>query len=122
MCGIAGIFSPKLAQPEREAAVARMVQRQVHRGPDDRGFHSAGDVTIGMCRLSIIDPANGHQPMTSPDGRFTLVFNGAIYNYAELKAEFAAAGWPFRTNCDTEVLLAAFAMQGAACLPRLRGM
>ena len=122
MCGIAGIFSPKLAQPEREAAVARMVQRQVHRGPDDRGFHSAGDLTIGMCRLSIIDPANGHQPMTSPDGRFTLVFNGAIYNYAELKAEFAAAGWPFRTNCDTEVLLAAYATLGAACLPRLRGM
>ena len=122
MCGIAGIFSQKLARPECEAAVARMVQRQVHRGPDDRGFHSAGDLTIGMCRLSIIDPANGHQPMTSPDGRFTLVFNGAIYNYAELKAEFAAAGWPFRTNCDTEVLLAAYATLGAACLPRLRGM
>jgi len=122
MCGIAGLFSPKLAQPEREAAVARMVQRQIHRGPDDRGFHSSGDATIGMCRLAIIDPANGHQPMTSPDGRFTLVFNGAIYNYAALKTEFAAAGWPFRTNCDTEVLLAAFALQGPACLPRLRGM
>ncbi len=122
MCGIAGIFSPKLTQPDREAAVACMVQRQAHRGPDDRGFHSASDVTIGMCRLSIIDPANGHQPMTSPDGRFTLVFNGAIYNYAELKAEFAAAGWPFRTNCDTEALLAAYAMHGPACLPRLRGM
>ena len=122
MCGIAGIFSPKLAQPEREAVVARMVQRQIHRGPDDRGFHSAGDVTIGMCRLSIIDPTNGHQPMTSPDGRFTIVFNGAIYNYAGLKTEFAVAGWPFRTNCDTEVLLAAYATHGPACLPRLRGM
>ncbi len=122
MCGIAGIFSPKLAQPEREVAVARMVQRQAHRGPDDRGFHSAGDATLGMCRLAIIDPANGHQPMTSPDGRFTIVFNGAIYNHRELKAELAAGGWPFRTNCDTEVLLAAYATHGAACLPRLRGM
>ncbi len=122
MCGIAGILSPKLAQPEREDAVARMVQRQAHRGPDDRGFHSAGDLTLGMCRLAIIDPANGHQPMTSADGRFTLIFNGAIYNHRELRAGLETGGWPFRTNCDTEVLLAAYATHGAACLPRLRGM
>ncbi len=51
----------------------RMVQRQQHRGPDDRGLHSDGPATLGMCRLAIIDPANGHQPMTSPDGRFTGV-------------------------------------------------
>jgi asparagine synthase (glutamine-hydrolysing) len=75
-----------------------------------------------MCRLAIIDPANGHQPMLSPDGRFQLVFNGAIYNYRELQAGLAARGWNFRTNCDTEVLLAAYALDGAACLPRLRGM
>lgn len=122
MCGIAGIFSPNLGQTDREDAVARMVQRQAHRGPDDRGLYSSGDLTIGMCRLAIIDPANGHQPMTSADGRFTLVFNGVIYNYRELQPELAAGGWVFRTNCDTEVLLAAYATQGAACLPRLRGM
>ena len=122
MCGIAGIFSPKLGQMDREDAVTRMVQRQAHRGPDDRGYLSSGDVTIGMCRLAIIDPANGHQPMTSPDGRFTVVFNGAIYNYRELQPALAAGGWVFRTNCDTEVLLAAYATHGAACLPRLRGM
>ncbi|HWA24087.1 MAG TPA: asparagine synthase (glutamine-hydrolyzing) [Lacunisphaera sp.] len=122
MCGIAGIISPQIAPQERDSAVARMVERMGHRGPDDMGFHSAGDLALGMCRLAIFDPANGHQPMASPDGRFSLVFNGAIYNYLELKAELAAAGWSFRTNCDTEVLLAAYATQGPACLPRLRGM
>ena len=122
MCGIAGIFSPKRNAAEREAAVTRMVDREIHRGPDDRGLHSAGNMTIGMCRLAIIDPANGHQPMTSPDGRFTIVFNGAIYNYRELQPALTAAGWQFKTNCDTEVLLAAYALHGPACLTRLRGM
>lgn len=122
MCGIAGLFSPKLSPAEREAAVGRMAQRQAHRGPDDRGFFSGGDLTLGMCRLAIFDPANGHQPMTTPDGRFTLVFNGAIYNHRELRAELEATGRSFRTHCDTEVLLAAYAQHGAACLPRLRGM
>ncbi len=102
--------------------MARMVQRQAHRGPDDRGMCSDEPVTLGMCRLAIFDPANGHQPMRSPDGRFSLVFNGAIYNHRELRAELEAGGWVFRTQCDTEVLLAAFALQGPACLPRLRGM
>lgn len=99
-----------------------MVQRQQHRGPDDRGLHSDGPATLGMCRLAIIDPANGHQPMLSPDGRYTLVFNGAIYNYRALQTELALGGWNFRTNCDTEVLLAAYATHGADCLRRLRGM
>ncbi len=106
----------------REAAVAAMVSRQQHRGPDDRGTFSDGPATIGMCRLAIIDPANGHQPMTTPDGRFSLVFNGAIYNYRALQSELAAGGWVFRTNCDTEVLLAAYAVYGPAGLHRLRGM
>jgi asparagine synthase (glutamine-hydrolysing) len=107
---------------DRVEAVQRMVQRQQHRGPDDLGIQSEGPATLGMCRLAIIDPANGHQPMVSPDGRYTLVFNGAIYNYRALQTELALGGWNFRTNCDTEVLLAAYALHGAACLPRLRGM
>ena len=122
MCGIAGIVSPHLAPGVRAEAVTRMVQRQRHRGPDDQGQFSDGPATLGMCRLAIFDPAHGHQPMTSPDGRYTLVFNGAIYNFRELRAEYAAGGWPFRTQCDTEVLLAACAVHGPACLPRLRGM
>jgi asparagine synthase (glutamine-hydrolysing) len=122
MCGIAGLFAAARQPAEREAIVGRMVQRQVHRGPDDRGVFSSGAVTLGMCRLAIIDPANGHQPMTSPDGRFTIVFNGAIYNYRELQPGLTAGGWQFRTNCDTEVLLAAYAQHGPACLRQLRGM
>ncbi len=122
MCGIAGIISPKLSPQEREAGVNRMIARQRHRGPDEEGLVSHGPATIGMCRLSIFDPANGRQPMTSPDGRFHLVFNGAIYNHRELRAELEPPGWSFRTNCDTEVLLAAYARWGEACLPRLRGM
>jgi asparagine synthase (glutamine-hydrolysing) len=122
MCGIAAVVSPGLDPAAREQAVRRMVQRQELRGPDDQGFATSGTATLGMCRLAIFDPANGHQPMVTADGRFTLVFNGAIYNHRELRAELEAAGDVFRTHCDTEVLLAAFARHGAACLTRLRGM
>ncbi|MBA4138085.1 MAG: asparagine synthase (glutamine-hydrolyzing) [Opitutus sp.] len=120
MCGIAGVISASVDAVGRENAVARMIRRQRHRGPDDDGLASVGHATLGMGRLAIIDPARGHQPMRTE--RFTLVFNGAIYNYRELKAELAAGGWHFQTDCDTEVLLAAYARHGAACLPRLRGM
>lgn len=75
-----------------------------------------------MCRLAIIDPANGRQPMTSPDGRFHLVFNGAIYNHRELRSGLSSAGWEFRTQCDTEVLLAILATKGVGGLRLLRGM
>ena len=122
MCGIAGIISSRHGGAERERMVRGMIDRQRHRGPDDEGLVSSGPMTLGMCRLAIIDPAHGHQPMVTPDGRFHLVFNGAIYNHRELRAELGARGFPFRTNCDTEVLLAAYAHYGAACLPRLRGM
>jgi asparagine synthase (glutamine-hydrolysing) len=122
MCGIAGIVSANLDAAVRNEAVQRMVNRERHRGPDDQGYFSDGPASLGMCRLAIFDPANGHQPMTSPDGRFALVFNGAIYNYRELQTELALGGWNFRTHCDTEVLLAAFALHGPACLSRLRGM
>ena len=94
----------------------------VHRGPDDSGMASRGPATIGMRRLSIFDPTNGHQPMTTPDGRHTLVFNGAIYNFRSLQLELESAGWVFRTRCDTEVLLAALAHWGRPALKRLRGM
>ena len=94
----------------------------LHRGPDDGGSESRGIATLGMRRLAIFDPANGRQPMASPDGRHTLIFNGAIYNHRALRDELAASGWAFRTNCDTEVLLAAFVSWGDRCLARLRGM
>lgn len=122
MCGIAGIIQSSLPPPEREAAVCRMTARQRHRGPDDEGLVSWEDGTLGMCRLAIFDPANGRQPMTTPDGRYRLVFNGAIYNHRELRAELEGLGRVFATHCDTEVLLHAYAQWGRSCLPRLRGM
>lgn len=122
MCGIAGIIDGRMETAARESAVRRMIDRQRHRGPDDGGLVSHATATLGMCRLAIFDPANGRQPMATPDGRYRIVFNGAIYNHQELRAELEAKGFSFRTRCDTEVLLAAYAEWGAACLPRLRGM
>lgn len=122
MCGIAGFIDTETPELVRSAAVRRMCGAMEHRGPDDDGLQTRGPATLGMRRLAIFDPANGHQPMLSPDGRFTLIFNGAIYNFRELREELSAGGWPFRTQCDTEVLLAAYARWGEACLSRLRGM
>ncbi|MCC6416246.1 MAG: asparagine synthase (glutamine-hydrolyzing) [Opitutaceae bacterium] len=106
----------------RSHAVERMGAAMVHRGPDDAGLSELDGATLGMKRLAIFDPAHGHQPMRTADGRFTLVFNGAIYNFRELRRELEPLGHAFRTECDTEVLLAAFAQWREACLPRLRGM
>ena len=122
MCGIAGSIDPQSAREPRADAVRRMCAAMIHRGPDDAGIALSGDATLGMRRLAIFDPANGQQPMRSPDGRFILIFNGAIYNFRALRGELAATGWVFRTHCDTEVLLAAYAHWGERCLARLRGM
>ena len=122
MCGIAGFVSARDSGEFRAAAVGRMCAAMLHRGPDDAGIETHGDATIGMRRLAIFDPANGHQPMVTADGRFRVVFNGAIYNFRALRDELAAAGLAFHTQCDTEVLLAAFAHWGESCLGRLRGM
>ena len=94
MCGIAGFIDPTVPAPERAAAVDRMCEAMRHRGPDDGGLETRGEATLGMRRLAIFDPKNGHQPMRTADGRFTLVFNGAIYNFRELRTELGAAGWP----------------------------
>jgi len=122
MCGIAGVVDGSISREEREGAVMRMCASMIHRGPDDSGIETRGPATIGMRRLAIFDPANGHQPMNTRDGRFSLVFNGAIYNFRELQLELESAGWTFSTRCDTEVLLVALAHWGKSALKRLRGM
>jgi asparagine synthase (glutamine-hydrolysing) len=122
MCGIAGLIDPKIEPEARAAAVGRMCDAMAYRGPDDSGIESRGSATLGSRRLAIFDPANGHQPMRAADGRHTLVFNGAIYNFQALREELAAGGRTFLTRCDTEVLLAAWERWGEACLGRLRGM
>ena len=93
-----------------------------HRGPDDQGTLVEGVVALGMRRLSIIDLAGGHQPISGCGGRVTVVFNGEIYNFRELQRELEARGHRFRTHSDTEAIVHAYEEYGAACVERLRGM
>lgn len=120
MCGVAGLVG---ANAERcGETVAAMNRALRHRGPDDAGVCVAPSAALGHTRLSILDlSSGGHQPMTDPSGRYTLIYNGEIYNYLELRAELAG-GWDFRSSGDSEALLAAYVRWGADCLPRLRGM
>ena len=122
MCGIAGIFHCGTAKPIDPARVERMCDAIVHRGPDGGGLWSAPGVALGHRRLSIIDLAGSPQPMQASDGRAVIVFNGEIYNFRELRRELAASGVHFRTDGDTEVILAAWQKWGVDCLPRLHGM
>lgn len=120
MCGIAGIVNLNNQQAD-VTLVQNMMQTIKHRGPDDEGIFSKGNVSLGHVRLSIIDlSAAGHQPMFSYDERYCIVFNGEIYNYTELKKELEDV-YLFKTRTDTEVLLAAFAVWGENCLSRLNG-
>ena len=125
MCGIAGGWWTLHAHAATSLPQALHAMR--HRGPDDQGqdLFPVGAATLGLAqaRLSIIDlSVAGHQPMHSLDQRWSIVFNGEIYNYRELRAELQAAGHRFVSDSDTEVLLIAWAQWGRACLPRLVGM
>ena len=123
MCGIAGSFDMQGNRAPDEAIVAQMTDLLEHRGPDDAGMLVAPPVVLGHRRLSILDlSAAGHQPMSSPDGRLWITYNGEIYNFLELQAELQALGHEFRTTCDTEVLLTAYAHWGAEALNHLNGM
>ncbi len=122
MCGIAGIFHLTTPKPVDPARVGRMCGAMAHRGPDGQGVWTAPGVGLGHLRLSIIDLAGSPQPMASTDGRAMLVFNGEIYNYRELRHELRATGATFRTDGDSEVILAAWQKWGPDCLPRLQGM
>ncbi len=123
MCGIVGVVNLDGA-PFRDAELlARMTRCLTHRGPDDEGTYQAGPVGFGQRRLSILDlsPA-GRQPMKSSDGRRVIVYNGEIYNYRELRPALAARGHVFRSNCDTEVLLALADPDSTEWLHALNGM
>jgi len=107
MCGIAGWYRRGRRPVARETIVTQC-NRIVHRGPDDSGELVDGDFGFGMRRLSIIDVAGGHQPITTEDGRYSIVFNGEIYNHLELRDELGTAGYAFRTRSDTETILQSF--------------
>lgn len=124
MCGIAGILrldgSP--LPPGVGRALKAMTDSMACRGPDGEGFWRQGPVALGHRRLSIIDLAGGSQPMTNADGSLCVVHNGEIYNFRELRRELGARGVTFRTESDTELVLAAYAAWGEACLDRFEGM
>ncbi|PYS98853.1 MAG: asparagine synthase (glutamine-hydrolyzing), partial [Acidobacteria bacterium] len=124
MCGIAGFAgdNTKLTTEERADTLERMLRVIRHRGPDDQGALLSEGVALGMRRLSIIDLAGGHQPMSGEDGRVTVVFNGEIYNYRELQPELERRGHVFQTHSDTETIVHAYEERGAACVEDLRGM
>src|SRR5215210_3799633 len=119
MCGIAGKAG---TAPVAESDVLRMCNAIAHRGPDDWGTFVEGGVGLGMRRLSIIDLAGGHQPLTNEDGSVVIVFNGEIYNFEALHADLVARGHVFRTRTDTEVLVHLYEDHGERMLERLRGM
>ena len=122
MCGLAVTLSFD-GRPADGQTLARMTDVIRHRGPDDEGFAVYGPVGFGFRRLAILDlsPA-GHQPMETPDGLLSIVFNGEIYNYIELRRELEQSGHTFRTTGDTEVLLAAYRQWGLECARRFNGM
>ena len=125
MCGIAGFVErdPDASQrPERAIVLERMCRVIAHRGPDDQGTMINGEVALGMRRLSIIDLAGGHQPMTTPDGAVTIVFNGEIYNYRELFKALESQGHQFQTRSDKESILHCYTQFGNDCVQHLRGM
>ncbi len=121
MCGICGIYDKDHKVADHRDLITRMNRVQKHRGPDDDGVFEMGSAALGHVRLSIFDlsPA-GHQPMTFRD-RYTIVYNGEIFNYPELRAELEKEGYSFKSRCDTEVLLASYDRWGEDCLQRFNG-
>lgn len=122
MCGINGIINFNQTNV-KESDLLKMMKLIKHRGPDDQGVFLNKNIGLGFVRLSIIDLSiAGHQPFKSADGRYTMVFNGEIFNYLELRNELESKGITFNTKTDTEVLLNAFIVYGEEALNKLNGM
>jgi asparagine synthase (glutamine-hydrolysing) len=122
MCGIAGQFNFQRREPVERETIVRMARSIAHRGPDDEGFFISGPVGLGFRRLSIIDLAGGHQPMSDAEETVWVIFNGEIYNYKELRRELQGRGHQFKTNCDTEVIVHGYKEWGTKVFDRLNGM
>lgn len=124
MCGISGLVSSLYSVNESSERIKRALDTIAHRGPDDYGIFTAGrdKVVLGHRRLAIIDPEHGKQPMSTNDGEVTVVFNGAIYNYLELRRELIAKGHSIHSYSDTEVILYAYREWGERCVDRFLGM
>ena len=123
MCGINGIaLSSRSARQLDSGVVQRMRDVITHRGPDDEGIYIDGRVGLGHRRLSIVDVASGHQPMTNEDNSLHITYNGEIYNHADFRELLEARGHVYRTVCDTETILHLYEEYGDQCVEHLRGM
>ncbi|HZP64087.1 MAG TPA: asparagine synthase (glutamine-hydrolyzing) [Terriglobales bacterium] len=121
MCGIAGVIG-RPGEHIDSTDVGRMCQTIVHRGPDDEGIYCHDQAGLGMRRLSIIDVSGGHQPIHNEDKTIWVVYNGEIYNFAELREGLEHRGHLFYTHSDTEVIVHLYEEMGADCVTKLRGM
>ncbi|MDD3472470.1 MAG: asparagine synthase (glutamine-hydrolyzing), partial [Syntrophaceae bacterium] len=122
MCGIAGFINAPGSHEQQRGWLQSMTDALYKRGPDGSGLRINDAVALGHRRLSIIDLETGSQPMCSYDGSATIVFNGEIYNFPEIRAELAKIGVPFKTRSDTEVLLCSYLIWGPECLDKFEGM
>src|SRR5579871_1990404 len=122
MCGITGVMQFRDGARVEAATLRRMCAAMVHRGPDDEGIYTDGAVGIGMRRLSIVDLATGHQPLSNEDNTVWIVFNGEIYNHAVLREKLQSLGHQYRTHSDTETIIHLYEEYGADCVKHLRGM
>lgn len=122
MCGICGQYNFEDREPVIHQDIERMTNTLVHRGPDDEGYYIAGPLGLGFRRLSIIDLAGGHQPMSDVDETVWVVFNGEIYNFLALRQELETRGHHFQTRCDTEVIVYGYKEWGPEVFNRLNGM
>lgn len=122
MCGIAGQFNFTTDEPVDRDTVVRMTRSIIHRGPDDEGYLITGPLGFGFRRLSIIDLAGGHQPMSDAEETVWVIFNGEIYNFKELRAELEGCGHRFRTRSDTEVIVHGYKEWGTEVFNHLNGM
>ena len=123
MCGICGMVAADRSRRFEAATLRAMREAMTHRGPDDAGEYFGAGAALGSRRLAILDLSpRGHMPMSTPDGRYHIVYNGEVYNFRELRAGLEARGRVFQSDTDTEVVLAMYAEHGPAMLDRLNGM
>ena len=122
MCGIAGRFNYDPLRPVDRTVLTAMTDAVAHRGPDAAGYHVAPGLGLGHRRLSIIDLSTGDQPLSNEDGTVWTVFNGEIYNFAEVRGELLSHGHKFRTGSDTEVIVHGYEQWGERCVEKFRGM
>src|SRR5450631_378820 len=122
VCGIAGIVRTQPGSFVESVSIHTMCDTIFHRGPDDEGIYTKGNVGLGMRRLSIIDLEGGHQPVHNEDETVWVVFNGEIFNFPQLRKDLESRGHQFYTHTDTEVIVHLYEEMGADCVKKLRGM